>query len=214
MDREQIVCISVRLVFDSAMTIEIGLLSESLATEIATKWSFASEIIINLKCKTKTDFTILKIGSIYYTIAHTVLPLLIGYRWGVQVGCQICKCPKLCQVNSIRKTYLWTFLICLRRFDEIENPRWHKSQTYGCSPVWVLRCRTRFAFRGNCFLQYGHTNRLFSSPSHSSTENGVKLGWNWGEIEVRLRWNGVKLKWNWVKSEWTRAEKGQIDAFI
>ena len=32
--------------FDSAMTIKIGLLAESLATEIATKWSFASEIKI------------------------------------------------------------------------------------------------------------------------------------------------------------------------
>ena len=46
MDWKKIICISIRFMFDSAMTIKIGLLAESLATEIATKWSFASEMKI------------------------------------------------------------------------------------------------------------------------------------------------------------------------
>lgn len=46
------------------------------------------------------------------------------------------------------------FLICLCKLLEIEKDRSQNEQLYGCSPVWVLKCRVRLADRGNDLPQY------------------------------------------------------------
>lgn len=46
------------------------------------------------------------------------------------------------------------FLICLCKLLEIENERSQNEQLYGCSPVWVLKCRVRLADLGNDLPQY------------------------------------------------------------
>lgn len=56
----------------------------------------------------------------------------------------------------------------------MENDRSQYLQRYGCSPVWVRKCRVRLALRGNALPQYEqvYLSRALFTPGFGGTGGG------------------------------------------